>query len=280
MERTEFPAQRPATLRPGGSHGSRRAGIALAALLLIGAAGAAWSQLAPFESEVQSEGEWHFARLEYSDAGGGFGGGRYGRRFRGSWLTDYPEAEEHLIEGVRRLTRIDAAGQGTQVPIMDEALFDYPWLYAVEVGWWLLDDEEAARLREYLLRGGFLMVDDFHGSREWAGFVASMERVFPDRQIVDLPPDSAVFHTVYDLDEPVQIPGINAYLNGQTYERDGMQPHWRGIFDDSGRLMVMIDFNMDLGDAWEHADTPAYPLHFTTLAYQYAINYIVYAMTH
>jgi hypothetical protein len=216
---------------------------------------------------------FHFVRLAYSDDAMRFGG-------RELWLTDWPYAEQHLLGGVRRLTRIDTAEEGSYLSIMDESLFDYPWLYAVEVGGWRLSDAEAARLRDYLLRGGFLVVDDFHGTLEWAGFVQSMHRVFPDRAIVDIPPDDPVFHVAYDLDEQVQIPGIQSLYSGRNYERDGFTPHWRGIYDDEGRLMVVINFNMDLGDAWEHADTPEYSLKYTTRAYKYAINYILYAMTH
>ncbi|HEX2492570.1 MAG TPA: DUF4159 domain-containing protein [Steroidobacter sp.] len=212
-------------------------------------------------------------RLIYTDNGMRFGG-------QERWLTDWPDAEIHLLGGVRRLTRIDAAAQGRYLSIMDDSLFDYPWLYAVEVGAWTLSDAEAARLRDYLLRGGFLMVDDFHGSREWSGFVQSMDRVFPDRAIVDIPPDDPVFHVAFDLNERVQIPGIQYVYSGVTYERDGYTPHWRGIYDDDGRLMVVINFNMDLGDAWEHADAPEYSLLYTTRAYKYAVNYILYAMTH
>ena len=138
--------------------------------------------------------------------------------------------------------------------VTDDTIFDYPWLYAVEVGRWYLDDVQAARLREYLLRGGFLMTDDFHGSREWASFVESMQRVFPDRPIVEIADTDEVLHVLYDVDERIQIPGIAALRYGVTYERDGVTPHWRGIYDDAGRLMVAINFNMDLGDAWEHAE--------------------------
>jgi hypothetical protein len=225
-------------------------------------------------SGTEEAAEFRFVRLIYTDNSLRFGGGRE------RWLTDWPQAEQHLMRGVRRLTRIDAAEEGQYLPIMDDRLFDYPWLYAVEVGSWVLSDEEAARLREYLLRGGFLVVDDFHGSLEWAGFVQSMHRVFPDRAIVDIPPDDAVFHVAYDLNEHIQIPGIQSLYSGLSYERDGFTPHWRGIYDDDGRLMVVINFNMDLGDAWEHADVPEYALQYTTRAYKYAINYILYAMTH
>lgn len=217
--------------------------------------------------------EFQFVRLIYSGDGMRFGG-------RERWLTDWPDAEHHLLRGLQRMTRIDTTGEGQYLSIMDESLFDYPWLYAVEVGSWLLSEQEAARLRDYLLRGGFLVVDDFHGTREWAGFVQSMHRVFPDRAIVDIPIDDPVFHVAYDLDEQVQIPGIQSLYSGLSYERDGFTPHWRGIYDDEGRLMVVINFNMDLGDAWEHADVPEYSLLYTTRAYKYAINYILYAMTH
>lgn len=216
--------------------------------------------------------EFQFARLQYHSA--------RDRGFGRRWLTDWPAAEQHLLRGLKRLTRINTANEGRLVAIMDDDLFDYPMLYAVEPGRWQFTSQEAERLREYLLRGGFLMVDDFHGSVEWRGFAAGMRRIFPDRQIVEIPEEDSVFHTVYELDELIQIPGIGSTMRGVTYERDGLQPHWRGIYDDRGHLMVVINFNMDLGDAWEHADVPQYALRYTNRAYKHAINYIVYAMTH
>lgn len=219
--------------------------------------------------------EFSFARYAY---GSGYYGG-WGRG-RGSWSTDFPAAEYHLTQGIKRLTAIDAVHGGKFFAPMDDEIFDYPWLYAVEVGHWHLSGEEAARLREYLLRGGFLMTDDFHGSEEWASFLAGMQRVFPDRPIVEIPEDDPILHTLYDLDQRTQIPGIRVLWSGRTYERDGYAPHWRGIYDDEERLMVAINFNMDLGDAWEHADWPEYPENMTALAYRFAINYVIYAMTH
>ena len=216
--------------------------------------------------------EFHFVRMYYDS-----GGGRWGR---GGWLTDYPEAEYHFTMGVRRLSRVDIGEQARMLEVTDDTIFDYPWLYAVEVGRWYLDDHEAARLREYLLRGGFLMTDDFHGSRQWESFMESMRRVFPDRPIVEIADTDEVLHVLYDVDERIQIPGISPLRYGVTYEQDGVTPHWRGIYDDDGRLMVAINFNMDLGDAWEHADDPRYPEAYTGLAYRFAVNYVVYAMTH
>jgi hypothetical protein len=246
--------------------------------------------------------ELEFARLVYND--NMFGGGGRGRGRGGAWQTDAPDAEYHLLMGIRRLTRIDAIDpevamdtlqRNRGVPndvdsrVRDDfvfvepsspRLYDFPFIYAVEVGRWYLDEEDAAALREYLERGGFLMVDDFHGSEEWEGFMESMARVFPDREVVDIPDDHEVFHVLYDLDHKVQIPGIYAYTSGQMYERDGVNPGWRGVFDDTGRLMVAINFNMDLGDAWEHADDAEYPQPLTALAYRFAISYALYAMTH
>jgi len=182
--------------------------------------------------------------------------------------------------GVGRLTRVDIGQQARMIAVTDDMLFDYPWLYAVEVGHWYLDDTEAGRLREYLLRGGFLMTDDFHGTEEWQVFVESMQRVFPDRPIVEIPDEDEVKHVLYDLEAHIQIPGIAALRYGVTYEKDGVTPHWRGIYDDKGRLMVAINFNMDLGDAWELANEPYYPEPMTALATRFAVNYVIYAMTH
>lgn len=224
----------------------------------------------------QPTAEFHFTRLFYSDRRRyGFGGG-----FGGSWRVDYPEAEIHFLQGVSRLTRVDTGRQGRILRLTDDAIFDYPWLYAVEVGDWYLNEVETERLREYLLRGGFLMVDDFHGSSEWVGFTETLKQVFPDRPILDIPEDDEVLHVLYDLDQRTQIYGIRPLYMGMTYEYDGVDPHWRGVYDDHGRLMVAINHNMDLGDAWEHADTPQYPEPLTALAYRFAVNYVIYAMTH
>jgi hypothetical protein len=250
--------------------------VAAIAILLVAAAGAlslARGQASP--GSQTADGEFFFARLRYADAGGR--GGRWGR---GAWTTDMPEAETHLLQGLNRLTRLDTGARGVFFDLADDELMNYPWLYAVEVGRWYLSDIEAARLREYLLRGGFLMVDDFWGSYQWAVFLESMNRVFPDRPIVELGDEHELLHVLYDLDQRIQIPGISYIGSGVTWQQDGYVPHWRGIFDDDGRVMVAINFNMDLGDAWEHADHPSYPEPMTALAYRFAINYVIYAMTH
>ncbi len=220
-----------------------------------------------------AQGEFHFARLVYSGWGGG-------RRRGGSWATDYPDAEYHFMQGVRRLTSIDSARGGKTFRPDDDDLFNYPWLYAVEVGRWDISEEDGERLREYLLRGGFLVVDDFHGTYQWTAFLEGIRKVFPDRPIIEIEEDDPLLHVLYDLDQRSQIPGISYVWSGATYQRDGYEPYWRGIYDDEGRLMVAINFNMDLGDAWEHADTPEYPEKMTALAYRFGINYVIYSMTH
>ena len=254
----------------------------LGLLGLLGSCSLVVAGSAPAPLASRGVPEFQFVRLAYTDSGefgrGGFGRGGFGRT--ASWLTDAPEAEAHFLQGVKRLTRLQASSDSIGIKPSDPALFDYPFLYAVEVGHWALSDADAAQLREYLLRGGFLMVDDFHGSAEWEAFMESLRRVFPDRPVQEIPDDSEAFHVLFDLDQRVQIPGIAALRYGVTYEKDGRDPHWRGVLDDDGRLMVAINFNMDLGDAWELADNPAYPQPLTALAYRFGINYILYTMTH
>lgn len=220
--------------------------------------------------------EFHFARLVYNNAAGSR---RAMQGWGNAWRTDYADAEFHLMQGVNRLIRIDAQtvgfdGQGGRLITLDnDILFDYPWLYAVEVGQWYLSDSEAARLREYLDRGGFLLVDDFWGESEWSVFMHSMSRVFPDRPVIELPDNHEIMHIHYDIEERTQIPGRNG-------SRPGTTPRWRAIVDDDGRVVVAINFNMDMGDAWEHADDPSYPAAMTGLAYRFTMNYVVYSMTH
>jgi hypothetical protein len=246
----------------------------------------------PIPSDSHERTEWVFGRLMYPSGSGAFGGGGgFGRRggFRGgrdwrqggsSWTIDYPRSDRHFVQALRRLTRVHARSVEQPVNVEEGDQFDWPWLYAVEVGQWDLTDEIAKGLREYLLRGGFLMVDDFHGTAEWSNFVRSMSRVFPDRAIVDLPQGDAIFHIIYDLDTKYQVPGNQYVGTHQTYEKGGITPQWRGIFDDNHRLMVAICHNMDLGDSWEWADDPEYPEKFSALGIRIGVNYVVYGMTH
>jgi hypothetical protein len=241
----------------------------------------------PLPPDYRQPSEWAFARLMYPPMMGGFGR-RYGRRYAGdwtqgssSWTTDYPRSDRHFSEALRRLTRINARSVEQPVNLDDgDDVFYWPWLYAVEVGHWDLTDAQAKKLRDYLLRGGFFMCDDFHGTFEWQVFEASMKRVFPDRPIVDIDNDDQIFHALYDLDDRYQVPGAQFLYSGRTSEQDGYEARWRGIYDDKHRLMVAICHNMDLGDSWEWADEPRYPEKYSALGIRIGVNYVVYAMTH
>ncbi len=243
----------------------------------------------PVPPDWQDKTEWAFGRLMYPPMDGVHGRGRWGRR-RGdsdwtqgysSWTTDYPRSDRHFSEALRRLTRVHGRSVEQSVNLDDgNEVFYWPWLYAVEVGHWNLTDAQAKKLREYLDRGGFFMCDDFHGTEEWEVFAASMNRVFPDRPIVEIENPEQIFHTIYDLDDRYQVPGAQFIRSGRTYEYDGVVPHWRGIYDDKGRLVVAICFDMDLGDSWEHADNPQYPEKYSALGIRIGVNYVIYAMTH
>lgn len=228
---------------------------------------------APIPPDATEKTEYVFGRLRYGSYGGGYRG-------RGSWGTDYPKADRQFLQGVRRLSRVHTRSMEQVVDIDSDEIYNYPWLYAVEVGRWGFSGDQARRLRSYLDRGGFLMVDDFHGPYEWEAFAAGLRQVFPDREIVDLENRDSIFHVIYDLDQRIQVPGVQYVRSGVTYEKGGIEPRWRGIYDDKNRLVVAICYNMDLGDAWEWADIPEYPEQFAALAYRIGLNYIVYAMTH
>jgi Domain of unknown function (DUF4159) len=250
----------------------------------------------PLPPDYQTPGEWTFARLMYpttryridwqSEYKRGFD---WHEGFT-NWTIDYPRSDRHLALALRRLTRIDA--KSVEQPINldeDDDVFNYPWLYAVEVGHWELTDQQIAKFREFLLRGGFFMCDDFHGNDEWRIFLMTLQKVFPDRQVVEIPNDDAIFHSVYDLSDRYQVPGFQYSVSHSVCEKcptngmfdgGGLGAHWRGVYDDNGRLMVAICHNMDLGDSWEHADTPEYPQKFSALGLRIGVNYVTYAMTH
>jgi hypothetical protein len=244
----------------------------------------------PLPPDYRENTEWAFARLMFP--GGGPNDGYY-PRFQGDyrlgrslWTQDYPRADRHFSLAVRRLTRVHVRSVEQVVDLDSDDVFDWPWIYAVQVGEWGVTAPEAHVLREYLLRGGFFVADDLHGQYEWNIFAQTMRMTFPDRPIVEIPDDDAAFHTVYDLTDRIQVPGQAHLQRGfkrpinATGPEDGKGAHWRGIYDDKGRLMVAISYNSDLGDAWEWADDPGYPEQFSALAIRMGVNYIVYAMTH
>jgi hypothetical protein len=239
----------------------------------------------PLPPDWQMPGEWTFARLMYPTfhipIDWQFRPQFDWREGRTNWSIDYPRSDRHISAAVQRLTRVHARSVEQLINLdTDDDVYNYPWLYAVEVGHWELTDSQIAKFREFLLRGGFFMCDDFHGSQEWEIFTYTMKKVFPDRPIVDVPNEDPLFHTVFDLDDRYQVPGAQYLVTGRIWEKDGYDAHWRGIYDDRGRLMVAICHDMDLGDSWEHADNPRYPEKYSALGIRIGVNYVVYAMTH
>jgi hypothetical protein len=205
----------------------------------------------------------------------------YRRGFSGSWAIDYPKADRQFLIGVRRLTNIEAYELENPIELDDPELRKYPFLYALEVGYMSLTDSEVKGLRDYLLAGGFLVIDDFWGTWEWRNFESEMRRVLPEYPIVELPLDHPLLDVFYDIDMIRQVPNVRQGMQGgPTWEQDGYEPKLLGIFDDRDRLMVVINWNTDLGDAWEWAENPYYPLEYSNFAYQIGINMIVYAMSH
>jgi hypothetical protein len=262
---------------------ARRIAVLLLAAVFFAAAqsdprGRRWAR---YEREMQNPapdppGAWEqtefaFARLRYRSYRDGF--------YRSRWGVDANKSERQFIQGLRRLTRIHARSVEQIVDIDSDEIYEWPWLYAVGVGDWTFSEPQIIRLRNYFERGGFLMVDDFHNEREWEGFMSVIERALPGHPAVELDNADPIFHTVYDLSERFRVPGLNV-VHGSQIERGGTYPHWRGVYDDRGRVVVAICFNMDIGDAWEWADLPDYPEKYASLAYRIGVNYVVYSMTH
>lgn len=240
--------------------------------------------------EIPATGEFHFVRLEYRDLPSHSRGYGFSSRLgqgNGWWIVDWPDADFHFSEGVKRLTRI-GTGAPEHFGLRDDKLYDHPWIYATQVGWWNLSDAETARLHEYLLRGGFLVVDDFWSSDpgSWPVFESTMARAMPGHQITPLAESDAVLHVLYNIQDKDRtwIPGSRHLRcvgdSVQLVQPAGTSPAWFSISDDKDRMVVAVNYNTDVGDAWEFADSPRYPEQMTELAYRYGIDYIIYAMTH
>ena len=248
-----------------------------------------------------TEPEYYYTRVMYTGVGTPERGGPIPARYQplrdfkcsdlergegglgGGWRTDYPASDCKFMWGVERLTGIKAYREAPHpMALMDPRIFDFPYLYIVEPGQMLLSGEEAARLREFLLRGGFLHVDDFWGLHQLENFVVQMAKVFPDRKLEPVPLTHEIFHTFFDIDTIMQIPNVsNGCYGGRTWESaTDTVPRMLGIKDDAGRLIVIATYNSDLGDAWEHMDNACYPEKYSGQAYRMGINFIIYAMTH
>jgi hypothetical protein len=239
----------------------------------------------PMPPDANVPAEFVFARLMFPNGGPMDG---YYPRFQGDWhqglslwTQDYPRADRHFLEAVRRLTRVHTRSTEQPVDLDEDEEFDLPFLYAVQVGEWALNEKQGREMREYLLRGGFFFADDFHGNAEYAEFVKRIRYVFPDRPIVEIPDDDPILHTVYNLTDRVQIPGEAHLRTGcKNCENGGIGSHWQGIYDDKGRVMIAIYYNDDIGDAWEWSDAAHYPENIASVAMRIGVNDIIYAMTH
>jgi hypothetical protein len=272
--------------------------LAAAAALM---AGAAWAErefrvYRSFEEDADHTdlpADWNkpagfaIGRLMYPSGFGmrgfrGFGRGGDWREGGTSWAVDYPKGDRYYASILRRLTTIDVRSVEQPVNLEDgNDVYDWPYLIVGLAGYWDLSDDMVAKLREYLLRGGFLFADSFFGSDQWEGFSAGLRRIFPDREIVDLPDDHPLFHSVYDLTVKRQVPNMNSLLGGGGgYLSDGDTPHWRAILDDDGRVMVAIAFNNDISDSFQWADDPDYPADAASLGLRMGVNFAIYALTH
>jgi hypothetical protein len=220
--------------------------------------------------DYRNKAEFVLGRLMYNSNVG---------RGGGNWTVDYPRGDRHFALAVRRLTRIDVRSVEQPVnPDDDNDIFEWPYLHVGMPTSWGFTPVQAAKIREYLLRGGFMVCDSFFGTQEWAGFERGIRQIFPDRPITELADDDAIFHNAYDLTERYQVG--NYRTRDRWYRSDGKDPAWRAIRDDHGRVVVAINFNNDLGDSWQLADNPEYPQKFSYLGIRLGINYVVYSLTH
>jgi len=274
---------------------TKGAALALASAVLFASSAHAqreWRVFPSFEgasAEAPLPADWNvpaelvIGRLMYPDSG--FGRGADWRQGYTSWTDDYPRGDRTLIAMIRRFTRTNVRGVEQPINLEDAGdVYYWPFMIVGLASAWQLTDEMAATLREYLLRGGFMFCDSFFGTRNWVVFEESLKRVFPDRPIVELTGDELVFHNVFDLPEMIntQIPNANSVMRGGYgfMGQDGATPHWRGVFDDDGRLMVLIAHNNDVADAWQWADDPRYPSDKANLALRFGVNVVMYALTH
>jgi hypothetical protein len=235
----------------------------------------------PLPPDWDIPGELVIGRLMYPARG--FGGGDW-RRGYASWTDDYPRGDRTLVEMIRRFTRTNVRAVEQPINLEDGNDVDYwPFMVVGLASHWELTDQMAANLRQYLLRGGFLFADSFFGTYNWEGFAMNLRKVFPDRPIIDVSEDHPIFHIVFDLPNmaTVQIPNANSLMRGGPgWMSDGAIPHWRGIEDDDGRLMMLIAFNNDVMDGWQWADDVRYPTEEANLSLQIGVNVVMYAMTH
>ena len=225
--------------------------------------------------------QWTFARIKYNSTAGEAQSRLRLGYWEEPWAIDAPAAEQNLSRRLRTVTSIDVTDP-VVITLDDEKLWQHPWIYIVEPSNLVLSDKDASTLREFLLRGGTLTLDDFHGPYEWQLTQEQLKRIFPNREIVEIEPPHPIYSVFYKIDKYPQIPGLGSFFQGRSWEKGGFVPHLRGILDDSGRPMVLINWNTDMGDGVEWSNAEDYPgyLKWTAQAYQMLINEVIYSLTH
>jgi hypothetical protein len=219
-----------------------------------------------------------------------YAGGRGGRR-GGWWDTDFPDAEQNFMRGVQRYTFIDTTPSSPRwIDLTDPQLFEHMFLYMtmkrVPIGTMRsgpnFNPEEVEALREFMHRGGFVMLDDFWGEAHFQDFLLEITKIFPDRELVQLDMNHEIFRMFYDIKEVPQVPGraVTWDYGYVTLNDPRYPPSVHAILDDLGRVMLVANFNSDMGDGWEHTFLEMYPTQMTNEAYRLGINYLIYAYTH
>ena len=228
----------------------------------------------PADATVQGntpyDGRWAFVRLRYA----GFDGG-YGRRRGGGppWSHDYPTGEVHFTKILDEITLLRPRTDGSNILSLDDPeLFNYPIAYMAEPGFWSVSDTEADAFRKYLLKGGFVIFDDFRGG-DWDNLQEQMRHVLPDGRWQELDGTAAIFHSFFEIDNPLDL--------APPY--GGMAPSYWGIYENNDpkkRLMVIANVNNDISEYWEWSDTGYAPVDLSNEAYKFGVNYVIYALTH
>jgi hypothetical protein len=242
--------------------------LSVAATLMLGSALALWAQ-EDSETSPEVKSLFTMARIKFGSADFGwmrFGGERYGP----PWSHDNPRSEQHLMKIMAEVTKLNVNPDPHITSFDTGDCFRYPVAYLCEVGYLELSDREVHNMSEYLLRGGFLIVDDFRGERELDNFKRELKRVFPDRSLEELPRTHPIFTCFYDISQLFPPPPYSQWL----------VPHYLGMNDDKGRLMMVVDYNNDISEYWEWSDNPFMPIEDTNEAYKYGVNYLMYALTH
>jgi hypothetical protein len=218
---------------------------------------------------VPYDGTFTFLRLRYAPLSRW---GRWGGR-EPEWAHDWPRAERHLNVMLEEFTLVAPNMKGSNIFDADDPeIFKYPVVYISEPGFWSLSGDEETNLRDYVLKGGFLIFDDFAGSH-WYNFEDKITRVLPGVRPVRLDGTHQIFHAFYDIES----------LDGFVHPLQGIPSEFYGIFEDNdpnGRMFGIVNYNNDIGEAWEWSDTGWIPVDLTNDAYKLGINYIIYAMTH